>query len=120
MLFILPAPVFFGLVVRGLGFVPSLFFTVLIGAFASSRMKPGMAARRRRRHHSLFRGGVRLCPRPAVRAGRPLDPTLEGCVNLVSNLALGFSTAASPTNLACLGQGEARRGLSGGGLTEKR
>ena len=43
MLFILPAPVFFGLTVRGLGFVPSLFFTALIAAFASSRMKPGMA-----------------------------------------------------------------------------
>jgi len=43
MLFILPAPVFFGLTVRGLGFVPSLFFTALIAAFASSRMKPMMA-----------------------------------------------------------------------------
>lgn len=43
MLFILPAPVFFGLTVRGLGFVPSLFFTALIAAFASSRMKPGLA-----------------------------------------------------------------------------
>ena len=43
MLFILPAPVFFGLTVRGLGFVPSLFFTALIAAFASTRMKPGMA-----------------------------------------------------------------------------
>lgn len=43
MLFILPAPVFFGLTVRGLGFVPSLFFTALIAAFASQRMKPGMA-----------------------------------------------------------------------------
>jgi hypothetical protein len=43
MLFILPAPVFFGLTVRGLGFVPSLFFTALIAAFASSRMKPLMA-----------------------------------------------------------------------------
>jgi len=40
MLFILPAPVFFGLTVRGLGFVPALFFTGLIAAFASSRMKP--------------------------------------------------------------------------------
>lgn len=40
LLFILPAPVFFGLTVRGLGFVPSLFFTTLIAAFASSRMKP--------------------------------------------------------------------------------
>lgn len=43
MLFILPAPVFFGLTVRGLGFVPSLFFTALIAAFASSRMRPGLA-----------------------------------------------------------------------------
>lgn len=43
MLFILPAPVLFGLTVRGLGFVPSLFFAALIAAFASSRMKPGMA-----------------------------------------------------------------------------
>ena len=43
MLFILPAPVFFGLTVRGLGFVPSLFFTALIAAFASGRMKPLMA-----------------------------------------------------------------------------
>ena len=43
MLFILPAPIFFGLTVRGLGFVPSLFFTALIAAFASTRMKPLMA-----------------------------------------------------------------------------
>ena len=43
MLFILPAPVFFGLTVRGLGFVPSLFFAALIAAFASSRMTPLMA-----------------------------------------------------------------------------
>ncbi|GLR50971.1 tripartite tricarboxylate transporter TctB family protein [Shinella yambaruensis] len=43
MLFILPAPVFFGLTVRGLGFVPSLFFAALIAAFASSRMKPFLA-----------------------------------------------------------------------------
>lgn len=40
MLLILPAPIFFGLTVRGLGFAPSLFFTALIAAFASSRMKP--------------------------------------------------------------------------------
>jgi hypothetical protein len=38
--FILPAPIFFGLTVRGLGFVPALFFTALIAAFASARMKP--------------------------------------------------------------------------------
>ena len=43
MLFILPAPVFFGLTVRGLGFVPVLFFTALIAAFASHRMRPGLA-----------------------------------------------------------------------------
>ena len=38
--FILPAPIFFGLTVRGLGFVPALFITTLIAAMASSRMKP--------------------------------------------------------------------------------
>jgi hypothetical protein len=43
MLFILPAPIFFGLTVRGLGFVPSVFLTTLIAAFASHRMKPAMA-----------------------------------------------------------------------------
>lgn len=43
MAFILPAPVFFGLTVRGLGFVPSIFLTALIAAFASHKMKPGTA-----------------------------------------------------------------------------
>lgn len=43
MFFILPAPIFFGLTVRGLGFVPSLFITALIAAFASQRMRPGTA-----------------------------------------------------------------------------
>ncbi|MDQ0321068.1 hypothetical protein QO002_003206 [Pararhizobium capsulatum DSM 1112] len=43
MLFILPAPIFFGLTVRGLGFFVALFFTALIAAFASQRMKPLMA-----------------------------------------------------------------------------
>ncbi|MHC1548833.1 tripartite tricarboxylate transporter TctB family protein [Phyllobacterium sp. K27] len=42
-LFILPAPIFFGLTIRGLGFVPSLFLTALIAAFASTKMRPGMA-----------------------------------------------------------------------------
>lgn len=41
--FILPAPVFFGLTVRGLGFVPALFLTALIAAQASARMKPAYA-----------------------------------------------------------------------------
>lgn len=40
MVFILPAPIFFGFTVRGLGFVPALFLTALIASFASSRMKP--------------------------------------------------------------------------------
>lgn len=40
MLFILPAPVFFGLTVRGLGFVPSIFLTALIASFASHKMTP--------------------------------------------------------------------------------
>lgn len=39
-LLILPAPVFFGLTVRGLGFVPALFITTLIASQASARMKP--------------------------------------------------------------------------------
>lgn len=38
MLFILPAPIFFGLTVRGLGFVPSIFITCLIASFASTKM----------------------------------------------------------------------------------
>ncbi|QND53246.1 tripartite tricarboxylate transporter TctB family protein [Phyllobacterium sp. 628] len=42
-LFILPAPILFGLTVRGLGFVPSLFLTALLAAFASVKMKPAMA-----------------------------------------------------------------------------
>ncbi|MCO5083968.1 MAG: tripartite tricarboxylate transporter TctB family protein [Rhizobiaceae bacterium] len=41
--FILPAPIFFGLTVRGLGFAPALFLTCLIAAFASHRMKPAAA-----------------------------------------------------------------------------
>lgn len=43
MAFILPAPVFFGLTIRGLGFVPALFLTCVIAAFASHRMKPPAA-----------------------------------------------------------------------------
>ncbi|WP_136684164.1 tripartite tricarboxylate transporter TctB family protein [Falsirhodobacter xinxiangensis] len=42
-LLILPAPIFFGLTVRGLGFVVSLFLTALIAAFASRKMKPHYA-----------------------------------------------------------------------------
>ena len=38
--FILPAPIFFGLTVRGLGFVPALFITTLIASQASVRMRP--------------------------------------------------------------------------------
>ncbi len=40
MLFILPAPILFGLTVRGLGFVPALFLTALVAAQASTRMRP--------------------------------------------------------------------------------
>lgn len=39
MMFILPAPIFFGLTVRGLGFVPSIFLTTLVAAMASFKMK---------------------------------------------------------------------------------
>ena len=41
--FILPAPIFFGFTVRGLGFVPALFFSALIASFASHKMRPVMA-----------------------------------------------------------------------------
>ncbi len=40
LMFILPAPVFFGLTVRGLGFIPSIFVTTLIAGLASLKMKP--------------------------------------------------------------------------------
>lgn len=40
MLLTLPAPIFFGLTVRGLGFVPAVFITAFIASFASVRMKP--------------------------------------------------------------------------------
>lgn len=40
MLFVLPAPIFFGLTVRGLGFVPATFICSLYAAFASERMRP--------------------------------------------------------------------------------
>jgi uncharacterized membrane protein len=43
LLFILPAPIVFGLTVRGLGFAPSIFLTGLIAAFASQKMRPGPA-----------------------------------------------------------------------------
>ncbi|MGK9052678.1 tripartite tricarboxylate transporter TctB family protein [Xaviernesmea oryzae] len=39
-LLILPAPIIFGLTVRGLGFVPAIFIAALVASFASSRMKP--------------------------------------------------------------------------------
>ena len=42
-LFILPAPIFFGLTVRGLGFVPAIFLTTLIAALASFKMRPHWA-----------------------------------------------------------------------------
>jgi Tripartite tricarboxylate transporter TctB family len=44
MLFILGAPIFFGLTVRGLGFVPSIFVTTLIAALAGLKLKPVYAA----------------------------------------------------------------------------
>jgi hypothetical protein len=44
MVFILGAPIFFGLTVRGLGFVPSIFFTTLIAALAGLKLKPLHAA----------------------------------------------------------------------------
>ena len=43
MLFILFAPILFGLVLRGLGFVPSIFLTAFVASFASARMRPHYA-----------------------------------------------------------------------------
>ena len=40
LMFILPAPIVFGMTVRGLGFVPALFLAAMIASFASSRMTP--------------------------------------------------------------------------------
>jgi hypothetical protein len=40
MVFILGAPVFFGLTVRGLGFVPSIFLTTLLAALAGLKLRP--------------------------------------------------------------------------------
>lgn len=39
MLFILPAPIIFGLMVRGAGFVPALFVAAFIASFASERLR---------------------------------------------------------------------------------
>lgn len=41
--FLLPAPILFGLTVRGLGFVPAIFLATLLASFASARMKPWQA-----------------------------------------------------------------------------
>jgi Tripartite tricarboxylate transporter TctB family len=43
LIFILPAPIFFGLTVRGLGFVPALFLAAFVASFASTRMTPLLA-----------------------------------------------------------------------------
>ena len=39
MIFILPAPIVFGLLVRGAGFVPALFVAAFIASFASERLR---------------------------------------------------------------------------------
>jgi Tripartite tricarboxylate transporter TctB family len=41
--FILPAPILFGLTVRGLGFVPAIFLTTLVAGLASFKMRPHWA-----------------------------------------------------------------------------
>ncbi|MBX3596311.1 MAG: tripartite tricarboxylate transporter TctB family protein [Rhizobiaceae bacterium] len=40
MAFILPAPILFGLTVRGLGFIPAIFLAALLASFASHKMTP--------------------------------------------------------------------------------
>jgi hypothetical protein len=44
MVLILAAPVLFGILVRGLGFVPSIFIVAFVASFASRRMTVPMAA----------------------------------------------------------------------------
>ena len=41
--FILPAPILFGMTVRGLGFVPALFIASFVASFASQKLSPLMA-----------------------------------------------------------------------------
>ena len=100
MLFILPAPIFFGLTVRGLGFVPSIFLTTLIAALASLKMKLPAALLLALAVTVFSTLVFSYAPRPAVPALRPLAAVLRsGPMDLLSNLALGFATAASPENL---------------------
>jgi hypothetical protein len=68
MLLILPGPIVFALTVRGLGLVPAVALTGLIGSFASQRMKPltaillviGLSAF----CYAVFTWGVGLAVRP--------------------------------------------------------
>ena len=76
MLLILPAPIFFGLTVRGLGFLPSIFLTALIASFASQRMKPWHGDRALCGRHAVFLHRLQLWARPAVPAVRPLAVVL--------------------------------------------
>ena len=78
MLFILPAPIFFGLTVRGLGFVPSIFLTALIASFASARMKPLTALAAVGRTDAVLGAGLQLRARAAVPALRPLAAPMAG------------------------------------------
>jgi hypothetical protein len=43
MVFILAAPIFFGITVRGVGFIPAVFVTALIACFGSRKMTPLVA-----------------------------------------------------------------------------
>ena len=78
MLFILPAPVFFGLTVRGLGFVPAIFLTAFIASFASIRMTAADGAHPLGLRDALFCHRLQLWARPAVPALRPLAAVLGG------------------------------------------
>ena len=41
--FILAAPILFGILLRGLGFVPAIFITALVASFASAMIRPAWA-----------------------------------------------------------------------------
>jgi hypothetical protein len=93
------APVFFGLTVRGLGFVPSIFLSTLIAAMASLKMKPLYAV-------GLALAITAFCTLVfSLALGLPFRLSAPGCgsegaiMDLLANLGLGFATAASPENL---------------------
>ena len=74
---ILAALVFFGATVRGLGLAPALFVTAFLSALASRRNGPLAALGHGRGADALLRADLRLRPRRAGAALRPLAAALS-------------------------------------------